>query len=205
MKIIPADEVDLKQIAVALKQGKTIVYPTETCYGLGCDARNPKAVQHVFDIKQRQKEKSVLVVLSDVSQVNDLVPWNATLQSVAERYWPGPLTVVAKKFEDVDFPQGVVAPDGTVAFRVTAHPIAAGLCEAIGGPIVSTSANIQAGATPYDVKDVIAMFEHNQHQPDIIIDAGVLTERAPSTIVAVRENGQGVDVLRQGEMTIEDL
>lgn len=204
MKIVETSNVHLKDIAAQLKKGKTIVYPTETCYGLGCDATNVDAVGKIFHMKQRQKEKSVLILMSDIAMADDLVQWNPTLHELATKYWPGPLTIVAPLLDGIQLPPGITAPDGTIAFRVTSHPIAHEICSALDGPIVSTSANIHMAHNPYDVASVVKMFETAKHKPDIIIDAGPLAEHAPSTIVAVRGDGS-LQILRQGELIIEHL
>ena len=119
---------------------------------------------------------------------------------LAEKYWPGPLTIVAPVHPDAIFPEGIVR-DGTVAFRVTSHPFAVALSLAIDAPLVSTSANIAGEKSPYQITDVVTAFACQEAQPDIVVDAGDLPERAPSTIVKV-ENGYK-EVLRQGELVID--
>jgi len=119
------------------------------------------------------------------------------LFDIAEKYWPGPVTVVTKARPDSTLAKGVLAEDGTVAFRITEHPLAGALAKALGGPLVSTSANIAAHESPYDIKDVLAMFENEDEQPDIVIDAGKLPYKLPSTIVKIRENGT-IEILREG-------
>lgn len=202
IKVANDEDLDLKKIAQELKLGKTIIYPTETCYGLGCDATNERAVDSVFKIKKRQKEKTVLVLMSDVSMADDFVKWNPKMEELAQKYWPGPLTLVAPAAQDCPLGEGVVAKDGTLAFRVTAHPIASGICEALGAPIVSTSANTASLESPYDPQSIIDMYDGAHTKPDIFIDAGELPEQAPSTIVRVAQDGS-LDVLRQGEIIIE--
>ena len=202
MKIIKQSEADLESIIIDLKQGKTIVYPTETCYGLGSDATNQSGVEKVFEIKQRQRDKSVLILLPDMSMVGQYVDWTPKLEELSQKYWPGPLTVVAPAKDNLNLADGVVAVDGTVAFRVTDHPFAASLCDALSGPLVSTSANIAAQDSPYDIERVMSMFEGTKVQPDIIIDAGVLPDHAPSTVVRLR--GDAMQVLRQGEIIIDN-
>jgi L-threonylcarbamoyladenylate synthase len=200
MQIIKQNECNIDEIVKDLKDGKTIVYPTETCYGLGCDATNATAVEKVFKIKKRQKEKSVLVLVHDIGVIMDSIVWNETLNSLAERYWPGPLTVVAKVGATDFFPAGVVAEDNTLAFRVTNHPLASVMCRKLKNPIVSTSANISAQESPYDIADVLDMYSEADIQPDIIIDAGILPDHSPSTVVRVV--GERIEVLRQGEIVI---
>ncbi len=201
MNILPKENLDIKSITQALLAGKTLVYPTETCYGLGCDATNQDAVDRIFDIKHRQKDKPLLVVAHDLSVMLEHVIDSPILFELEEKYWPGPLTVVTRARPDSDLAKGVIAEDGTIAFRITDHPIAAALCEAIDGPIVSTSANIAAHKSPYDIADVLAMFGEEVVQPDIVIDAGTLPEKSPSTVIRINNNGT-IEVLREGEIII---
>jgi len=201
MEIIKKENIKIEEIVEALKAGKTIVYPTETCYGLGCDATNESAVEKIFKIKQRQKNKPVLVVASDIGMMMKYVDCGPVIMKIAEKYWPGPLTVVAPLKPGVDMPPGVVGEDNTLAFRITNHPLASELSKEFGKPIVSTSANIASHESPYDIKSVLDMFSNGENQPDIVIDAGSLPHHSPSTIVRIK--GGEVEVLRQGEVVVE--
>jgi len=201
MKIIRQEDLNLEEIVSGLKNGHTLVYPTETCYGLGCDATNAIAVARLFAIKERQLDKSMLLLMADTSMGREYVRWNPVLDTLAQRYWPGPLTVVAALRTDVELPAGVIGKERTVAFRVTSHPLATALARQLGRPLVSTSANIAAQESPYDSASVLQMFAAVSERPDIVIDAGVLVHRSPSTIVRVR--GDQLDVLRQGEVVVE--
>lgn len=200
MTIIPITDVSITQIAQALLEGKTIVYPTETCYGLGASATNDSAVARLFDIKQRQQHKSMLCLMQDVSMAMEYVCWSPTLEKIATRYWPGALTVVAEQKPDVTLAQGVVASDHTISFRVSSHPFCHELMRVMNTPIVSTSANISSMESPYDIDHVIDMFSQNEAKPDIIIDAGPLPHRPPSTIVKV--DGTKKIVIRQGDIIV---
>lgn len=188
----------LQNIVAALKTGKTIVYPTETCYGLGCDAMNLDAVARIFYIKGRQKDKPVLVLMADEAMAMKYVVWDKHLERIAARYWPGPLTVVAPVNPSVSFPNGILESGQMLAFRITEYPLARDLCKALDRPLVSTSANIASLESPYDIESVLAMFQNKPVQPDIIISAGSLPHHSPSTIIRL-ENGK-VEVLRQGEI-----
>lgn len=201
MKVIDQKNLDIDSIVAALRDGKTIVYPTETCYGLGCDATNQDAVDAVFRIKQRQQDKPLLVVMPDEEMAFDYVEWNGTLEQLSQKYWPGPLTVVAPIKKNAEhLAHGAFAEDGTLAFRITSHPIAFELSASLARPLISTSANIASQASPYDIASVLAMFESQKDQPDIIIDAGELVHKSPSTVVKVA--GGEVQVLRQGEVIV---
>jgi L-threonylcarbamoyladenylate synthase len=201
MQIIKQENLNVDEVVEILKQGKIIVYPTETVYGLGCDATNQEAVDKVFKIKQRQQNKPLLMVVNDVNMITEYVDWNEKLEELGQKYWPGALTVVTQAKSDCNLVRGVLAEDGTVAFRITEHHLASEITEKLDKPLVSTSANITAQESSYDVESVVRMFENQEFQPDIIIDVGELPHRSPSTIVRV--TGDRVEVLRQGELIIE--
>lgn len=203
MNVISEDNIDLDNVISSLEAGDTIVYPTETCYGLGCDATNQQAVDDIFAIKHRQKEKSVLVVAPDMSMMIDHIKWTPALEEIANQYWPGPLTVVVDVLSTSDLAEGVIAADGTIAFRITDHALAKELSEKLGKPLVSTSANLSALQSPYDIADVLTMFEGQDHQPDMVIDAGKLPHKSPSTIIRIFADGQ-TNVLRQGEIIVDN-
>ncbi|OGH73886.1 MAG: threonylcarbamoyl-AMP synthase [Candidatus Magasanikbacteria bacterium RIFCSPHIGHO2_02_FULL_51_14] len=201
MDIIKQENINLDSVVESLRAGATLVYPTETCYGLGCDATNQAAVDRVFAIKERQKDKPVLVLMSDVSMCMDYIEWDDIIAKIAEQYWPGPLSVVAWALPHHGLAEGVVSENNTLAFRVTDHPLAGELADALGKPLVSTSANVSSHESPYDIESVAAEFAGREHQPDMVIDAGVLPHRSPSTVVRVK-NGN-VEVLRQGEIVVK--
>jgi L-threonylcarbamoyladenylate synthase len=214
MRVIRQNEINIDEIVTALAEGKTVVYPTETCYGLGCDATNPAAVEKIFALKGREKGRPLLVIVHDFSAMAPYIEITPALQAFAEKYWPGAVTVVTSTTPHPSFPRrgiehilplgkgelegvdplapGVVVEDGTVAFRVTSHPFARALCEAFGKPVVSTSANIAGGPNPYTIEEAV--------EADIRIDAGELPRRPPSTIV--RLDGDHMDIVRQGDVVV---
>lgn len=201
MIIIKQENLDIQEIINLLEEGKTLVYPTETVYGLGCDATNQEAVDKIFTIKKRQQEKSVLMIVADLAMILDYVEWTSKLQELSDKYWPGPLTIVVPiKFKN-NLAQGVIAEDNTVAFRVTDHPLAHELSKRLNRPIVSTSANITQMSNPYEIEDILKMYKDEKEQPDLIIDGGILPHQSPSTIVKLVDDK--VIVLRQGGLVIK--
>ncbi len=200
MRVIQEKDLELDDIKKSLQEGKVIVYPTETCYGLGCDALNTEAVERIFSIKRRQEDKTLIIIVSGVDMIRDYVLWDDTLQELADKYWPGALTMVVRAKPNVSLPRGVLRDDHTIAFRVTSHPLASALSQMIMGPLVSTSANISLGDNPYGISSVLKSFEGEEYQPDIVIDGGSLSHRLPSTIVRIIDGK--VEVVRQGEVIV---
>jgi L-threonylcarbamoyladenylate synthase len=132
-----------QQAVAVLKRGGVIAYPTEHCFGLGCDPNNRVAIARLLKIKQRSAEQGLILIASSTAQV-ELV---AELQAAAKLAeildsWPGPVSWLLDARENVS---GLVrGRHTTVAMRVTAHPVAQQLCDLFGGAIVSTSANRHA-------------------------------------------------------------
>ncbi len=199
------DPLSIEKALTVLREEGTIIYPTETCYGLGCDARSAKAVENVFKIKVRESGKPVLVLVHDVSVAMRYVEWNETIDELARTYWPGPLTIVAniQPRYRAELAPGVIGSDDTLAFRVTNHPYAVACAKNLNAPLVSTSANISSYANPYDIRYITEMFDGQEHVPDLIIDAGNLAHHSPSTVVRVGEDGSKI-ILRQGEIILND-
>ena len=190
----------LAEIITELFAGKTIIFPTETSYGLGCDATNQGAVNKIFDIKGRSDDKPLLVVVPTVDMAKKYLIWNNTIEQLATAHWPGPLTVVGIAQDKTGLAQGVVSKSGTVAVRVTTSPVAKFLSESLGRPLVATSGNVSGAGDVYSADQAATMFAAVANQPDIILDGGLLPKRLPSTLVDATKNT--ITVLRQGELKI---
>jgi len=198
MQVVSIEKIDM--IVDALRRGETVVFPTETTYGLGCDATNQEAVNRVFAIKGRQPDKPFLVVVPDVKTAKEYLEWNELLQKIADQYWPGPVTVVGKSKGGLKV-NGVVANDGTMALRVTAFPWLNSVAEKFGRPVVATSANLAGVSELYDFNEIKNIFSDQEKQPDLIVDAGVLPPKTPTTIVSVA--GDQLKILRQGDAIVD--
>lgn len=130
----------VERAAERMRAGEVVAYPTEAIFGLGCDPANEAAVRRILSLKHRPETMGLILIGSSFEQ---FTPWVAEVSAgqlaAAEATWPGPVTWL--------FPRGSGVPDfvagkhETIAIRVTAHPVCRALCEAFGGPIVSTSAN----------------------------------------------------------------
>ena len=195
---------NLAKIISELIFGKTIVFPTETSYGLGCDATNQSAVNKIFGIKGRPDNKPLLVVVPSVEAAKKIIEWNPILEKIAKKYWPGPLTVVGEAVRPLSWDRmlakGVVSEDGTVAVRVTNFPFLKSVTEKLGRPLVATSANVSSESDNYSADDVIKCFIGREAVPDLILNGGVLPKNSPTTIVRVYNDR--MVILRQGEINI---
>ena len=133
-------ELSLGAAAAALKGGGVIACPTEAVWGLSCDPFDGAAVTRLLELKQRPVEKGLILVAADEPQLDLLLePLTPAERDALRETWPGPNTWLVPHRGAV--PQWVSGEHATVAVRVTAHPGMAALCEAFGGPLISTSAN----------------------------------------------------------------
>jgi len=186
----------LDAIAV-LKQGGVVLFPTETSYGLAADATSQRAVRRVSEIKGREPGKTPSLICADRKTAEEYIVLDPLLVPLVDAHWPGALTVVGKVGKGLA--AGAVKEDGTVAIRVSPHPIAKALAKGIAGPIVATSANVSGLSSCYSVSAFLKQLKAAGHpQPDFTIDDGPIPRRKPSTIVAVKKGK--VVVLRAGSI-----
>jgi L-threonylcarbamoyladenylate synthase len=138
----------IPQAVAVLRGGGVIAYPTEAVWGLGCDPFDPEAVRRLLRIKQRDESKGLILIAASVAQVAPLIDTDALpperMRTILAT-WPGPQTWLLPCTPGV--PAWLRGAHATLALRVTAHPVVVALCEAFGGPLVSTSANL-AGQEP---------------------------------------------------------
>ena len=187
------DAAAIEAAAQLLKQGALVAFPTETVYGLGADAANPRAIEALNRVKGRPPEKPYSLHLASPEQMRACV---TTIPPVAERlikrFWPGPLTIV------------LPSNDGkTVGFRLPAHPIAQAFLRACGRPVAAPSANRSNAPPPTDAGDVLAALDGDVAG---LLDAGPTPLGRESTVVEIV--GGRVVVRREGAIpsqTIQDV
>jgi len=128
-----------------LKQGGIIAYPTESCYGLGCDPMNRRAVEKILELKVRGAARGLILIAANRNQLRPYATRTSIEDAWKKGRWPGPVTWVLPAAQSC--PEWLTGGRGTVAVRITAHPAAAALCRQAGMALVSTSAN-KSGAKP---------------------------------------------------------
>jgi L-threonylcarbamoyladenylate synthase len=149
----------LEEVVAALKNGAIVAYPTEAVFGLGCDPKNSEAVARLFALKHRSPEKGFLLIGAGEEQFNDFVDWtnmtHAQKLSV-RRTWPGPHTWIMPARNSLS--RNIAGAHAGIAVRVTAHEIAANLCQQFGGALISTSANINGLTAARSLSDISQQF-----------------------------------------------
>ncbi len=194
-----AGPAEVARAADVLRSGGLVAFPTETVYGLGADARNPEALRQVYRLKGRPSSHPLIVHLASVDQLDD---WSSQIppvaRALAERFWPGPLTLVLQRAASV--PDEITGGQDSVALRVPAHPVARALLEAFGGGIAAPSANRYGRVSPTRSAHVRAEFG-----PDapLILEGGDCQVGLESTIVACLDGR--VVLLRPGAITVSQL
>ncbi|HVD98674.1 MAG TPA: L-threonylcarbamoyladenylate synthase [Cytophagaceae bacterium] len=178
---------EINAAAEALKAGKVILYPTDTIWGLGCDATNSSAVQHIFKIKKRDDSKALIILLDDLKKLNDYVVKVPDIAWDIVEFSEMPLTVVYPKGKNVA--QELLAENGSIAIRVTKDEFCKKLIRKLGRPLVSTSANISTEAFNGSFSDVNEEIKKNvdliiRHRQQEKINA------TPSRIISLGLDGE---------------
>lgn len=178
-----------------LKQGKTIVYPTDTAYALGGDFLNKQVRDKIYKIKKRDAAKELSVIANSLSMIKKYCYINRVEEILAKKYWPGPLSIILRVRPEFQKILGA-----TLMARVPKNKIARDLSKGLNRPLIATSANVSGQKSCYNIKDVLAQFSGSDFKPDIIIDSGQLKKVPASTIVKVA--GGKIEILRQGGIKI---
>ena len=195
------DGLDERKIKVAgrfILEGKLVAFPTETVYGLGADALNEKAVRRIFEAKGRPADNPLIVHIADFNDLKKLareIPREAKL--LAERFWPGPLTLVLPKREEV--PLVTTGGLDTVAVRMPAHEIALALIRA-SKPVAAPSANISGKPSPTLAEHVIDDF---YGRIEAIVDGGETRVGVESTVIDL--SSERPTLLRPGGLPLEEI
>ena len=177
---------DIEKAVKIIKNGGVVVYPTDTCYGIGCDATNPLAIEKIFRIKGREKGKPLPLIASSIEMIEKYVFLDERAIKLFNTF-PGISVALRKK--------GKIIPDivnkEKLAFRIPSNEISRRLAELSDKPIVSTSANRSGDPSPYSINEVKSSLKDSLKEIDLFIDGGVLTKNLPSTIVDLVEDKVG--------------
>lgn len=159
---------NLQKAVDAVKDGKVLVCPTDTVYGLICDADNKKAVEKIYKIKNRPKNKFLPIFVRDIEMAKKLVEINSKQEEFLKKVWPGAVTVVIEKKRS--------------ALRIPNNKFLINLIKRVG-PLAETSANISGEPSTAKIKEVLKYFKGREYQPDLVLDAGDLKPARPSKVI----------------------
>ena len=191
--------VDLARAAKILRSGELVVFPTETVYGLGGDARSDIAVARIFAAKDRPSFNPLIVHVPDLAAAQDIAIFNDLALDIAAAFWPGPLTLVLPVRPGSALSPLVTADLASVAIRIPAHPIAQTLLQAFGGPLAAPSANPSGRISP---TRAIHVMDGLSGRIAAILDGGACAVGVESTILGLLATPT---LLRPGGIPVEAL
>lgn len=195
-KFNPQHEI-ISQAAEVLRTGGLVAFPTETVYGLGADALNPKAVRKIYEAKGRPSDNPLILHVCSVKQACDLVFMNDIAERLAKIFWPGPLTLVLPAKNII--PSITRGGLDTAAVRMPDNPVALALIEAARIPIAAPSANISGRPSPTDFESV---YNDMNGRIDFILDGGNVDVGIESTVIDIT-TPEKILMLRPGGMPRE--
>ena len=197
-EILPAKEPQALQLALEIiRQGGMVAFPTDTVYGLGASAFDPQGIEQLYVVKERGERKAIAVLLSSAAELVKITArMNETAQRLAERFWPGPLTLVVPRHPDLP---GNLSPLPTIGVRMPDHPLALALI-AHSGPLAVTSANLSGGENTTTAHEVFAQLSG---RIPLVLDGGQTPGGSPSTVVDC--TAEKPIILRQGPISLSEL
>jgi L-threonylcarbamoyladenylate synthase len=194
----------INQAIGILREGGTIAYPTETFYALGVKCDLPRSLKRLYELKKRPREKAMPVIIGRRAVLSGIVSpeWLEHIppfaQSLMDRFWPGPLTLLFPAQEGL--PEDLTAGTGMIAVRMPGESFALPLTQHAGFPITATSANL-SGTPPADSAEMVVHYFGKGI--DLVIDGGQTPGGLPSTIVDV--SGGRVTIVREGAITRDEI
>lgn len=177
---------DLEKALQVLLAGGVILYPTDTIWGIGCDATNSEAVEKVYQLKGRAKDKSLIILLENENRLSSYVQEIPEVAYQLIEYAERPLTIIYSDAKNLA--QNLVAEDGSIGIRIVKHPFCEKLIQRFKRPIVSTSANISGAPSPKNFAEISD--EIKQHVDYVVqYGQGDLTPKQASTIMKLSPSG----------------
>jgi L-threonylcarbamoyladenylate synthase len=183
----------LARALAVLNQGGLIAFPTDTVYGVAALTSDVEAIQKLFEVKRRETGKAIAILIGNLDQLQLVTSsFNPSANRLAERFWPGPLTLVVSRHPSLP---DILSPLPTIGVRIPDHAVAIELLN-ITGPLATTSANISGAANSNNAEEVMANLGGSI---DLILDGGTTPGGVPSTVVDCTK--EPITVLRQGPIS----
>ncbi|MFH1181198.1 MAG: L-threonylcarbamoyladenylate synthase [bacterium] len=170
-----------KKAVEIIKNGGVVIAPTDTVYGLICDAANKKAVEKIFKIKKRPKSKPLPIFVKDLKMAKEIAEIDRKQEKFLKKVWPGKVTARLERKKSKIKLYGV--DKDTIAIRIPKYRLLLGLAEQLNRPLAQTSANISGKIAPAKIQEILKQFSSKKYQPDLVIDAGDLPQNKPSKII----------------------
>ncbi len=190
-------DLDIELVGQEMRNGKIVVFPTETVYGIGTNACDENACRKIYELKQRPSNKPLIVLISDMDMLCEIVQdINDIEKKLIEKFWPGPLTIIFEKKSNAKLTDIVTAGQKSVGVRMTDGKVARMLIQKAGVPIVAPSANLSGKPSATKMKNIM---KDLGDKVDYILDCGDIKDETTSTLVKV-EN-EVIHILRQGKIS----
>lgn len=184
-----------------IKSGGVIVYPTDTLYGLGVDALSDAAVEAIYAIKGRDKQKPIHAVFADVDMIEMYGEMNDVAYALAQAFLPGPLTLIIKK--NPTHTTGICKDSDTIGIRIPDNQWCLSLVRAVGTPVTTTSANKSNESPQYTIDAIMRQFGDSAQYIALAIDDGEVQTRVASTVVDVSDGK--VRIVREGAILASEI
>lgn len=194
-------EMSLEKIGIRLKKGELIIYPTDTVYGVG-GVLKEDTLKKIYEAKTRSFSSPLIALVNSLDKVDEIAiisdEHREKINKLIERFWPGGLTIILKKRENV--PAIMVSNGETVGVRMPNYKLALDIIESAGGILATTSANISGEATPSSFVEISPIFKE---RVDIVIDGGKCPIGTASTIIDMSKSK--ISILREGSISKEEI
>ena len=187
------------EAARTIRQGGVIAFLTDTFYGLGADPFNATAVRKIRELKGREDNKPILLLISDLSEIDRLISHQTSLfKSIANRFWPGPITLIGQARSEL--PEELTAGTQTIGLRLPDDENVRSLVRECGGALTATSANTSGNEPAKTAAEVEGYFSEGL---DLVLDSGMTMATQPSSVLDV--SGERPRLIREGAVTREML
>ena len=188
-------EEELENVIAVLKGGGIIVFPTDTVYGIACDANNDIAINKIYELKGRNNNKPICVLTSSIEKIKKVAYINNQEEQLINKYMPGALTIILNKKENVS--DILTSNLKTIGVRIPNNEIDLKILDKLNYPLAVTSANISGEQSSIAIDDFI---NNLKNKVDIIIDGGITKLKVSSTIIKVED--EEIKILREGTLKI---
>lgn len=186
----------IKTTIKSIKKGKVTICPTDTVYGLICDATNKTAVKKLFEIKKRPKGKPIPIFVKNIAMAKKYAKINKEQENFLKKIWPGKFTIIFKSKNKL--PNLILGKGKTIGLRIPNYKLLNEILNNLNFPLTGTSANISGQSATTKMKEVLKQFKNQKLQPDLGVNAGDLKPSKPSTVIDL--SGSTKKTLREGNI-----
>lgn len=191
----------INYIVKFLKEGKVVVLPTDTSYGMAVNALDDEAVKRLYEIKKRPKKSPLTIFVKNLSQIKKYSEINNRTKLLYNKYLPGPMSIIVPKKDEL-LPS-LITSKNNIGFRIPNNKLIIRILKSVDFPITGTSANVSGEDEPYSISEIFIQYKNRKLKPDLVVDAGKLKRIKPSTIIDV--TGKKLKLVRKGPIKYKDV